>query len=276
MSNYNTYSNQWITKKSSSQHYAHTYLEKPALWQQVNDYLSQNLNLSPKVLVLGCGSGEEIEQLLKMGIESITAIDISSDLIEYASQVYLPFWKESYPQAKIELICQDITKYEYSTDYFDLIISSLTLHYIQNWDSLLSKLNRSLKSNGELIFSTHHPIKWASQTSRSKDSNSFIIGYQKSKTNNGDYQIWGDYLGFRAIKDKLFGQLEVVYYNRSISRIFQELKSNNFTITDLIEPIPTEETKSIKPDFWQVHSKIPLFVIFRCQKKLEISNKKQP
>ena len=41
---------------------------------------------------------------------------------------------------------------------FDIVLSSLTLHYLKNWDPVIKEFNRILKKNGYLIFSCHHPF----------------------------------------------------------------------------------------------------------------------
>jgi SAM-dependent methyltransferase len=43
-------------------------------------------------------------------------------------------------------------------DYFDIILSSLTLHYIKNWDDVFKEFNRILKVNEVFVFSVHHPF----------------------------------------------------------------------------------------------------------------------
>jgi SAM-dependent methyltransferase len=40
----------------------------------------------------------------------------------------------------------------------DVVVSSLALHYIQDWRPVLSEFHRVLKAGGRLVFSTHHPF----------------------------------------------------------------------------------------------------------------------
>jgi SAM-dependent methyltransferase len=42
---------------------------------------------------------------------------------------------------------------------FDLIFSSLTLHYVRDWEPLLKELHRVTRPGGALVFSTHHPCR---------------------------------------------------------------------------------------------------------------------
>src|ERR1043165_5945068 len=40
----------------------------------------------------------------------------------------------------------------------DIVVSSLALHYIEDWSLPLSEFHRILDADGRLIFSTHHPF----------------------------------------------------------------------------------------------------------------------
>ena len=41
----------------------------------------------------------------------------------------------------------------------DLVFSSLTLHYVLEWEPLLRELRRVTRPGGSLVFSTHHPCR---------------------------------------------------------------------------------------------------------------------
>ncbi len=246
---YSGYSNKWANKKKSNKHFAHQYLEKPAMYSKLPD-----LN-GKKVLCIGCGSGEECGYLKKAGASYILGIDNSEELISIA--------KNSYPDLEFQNL--DVQEIDFEENSYDFIFSSLTLHYLENWPELFQRLAKILKPGGRLLFSSHHPVKWGSETIRSKEFNEFKLGYKKLKDGSDKFEIYGDYLNFRRIEDKLFGELEVKYYHRSFSQMYKEITENSFKVLDIIEPKPTEESKGIKLDFYQVYSKIPLFIIFELE-----------
>lgn len=41
----------------------------------------------------------------------------------------------------------------------DLVFSSLTLHYVEEWEPILREFRRVTRSGGSLVFSTHHPCR---------------------------------------------------------------------------------------------------------------------
>lgn len=247
---YNKYSNQWITKRKSGTHFAHDYLEKPAMM----DKLSNLENLD--VLVLGCGSGEELEFILKSKPKKIVAVDSSKELIKVA--------EFNFPT--VQFIVSKLEDLEFENQTFDYIFSSLTFHYIKDWISLFNSLNSWLKPRGKILFSTHHPIKWGAKINKNNLFNEFTLGYKKDKKDDTQFQIYGDYLGFNKVQYKLFDKLDIIYYNRPISQMFSEITQNNLQIIDIIEPKPILESAKIKPDFYEVYSKIPLFLILKIQK----------
>lgn len=250
MTSYDKHYQAWVnaTKKI---HPAHDYLEKPAMINVLKTIKKKY----KKVLILGCGEGSEIEKLLPfLEIDaSIYGIDSSHQLIEIAKYNYAQY---SFECLKLE----DLENIDLRG--FDLIYSSLTMHYVEDWRSVFNKLSKICDHKAEFVFSIHHPIKWASKSIRSKEKNSFTLGYTKYKNIEKTYEIYGDYLGNQLIKDKLFGKIEIEYYNKSISEIFRIIKDSDFLLIDFLEPKPIEDCKTLLPDFYEVHSKIPLFAIF--------------
>jgi SAM-dependent methyltransferase len=252
---YNEYAKIWQSKKSSGNHYAHQYIEKPSIYK-----LLETLPPNLRILDLGCGSGEDIQKLNDLG-HVCTGIDSSNALVELASF-----------NTNQNCYSADISKESWEDclggNKFDLVFSSLTFHYIEDWEKLLTTIkNKVLNKNGYVLFSCHHPIKWGSLSTKSNLQNSFILGYEKNKDSSLSYKVYGDYLngsyklGVRKIEEKLFNQLDITHYSRSISTMFKTFKKSEFEVIDFEEPIPIEDIKD-KPDFYDVHNRIPLFCVF--------------
>jgi trans-aconitate methyltransferase len=247
---YNQYAKVWSSKKSSSTHYAHLYLEKPAMQSVLNG------TKYGSILDLGCGSGEDTKWLQNLSSD-ITGIDSSFELIAIAE----------FDNPESKFIVHDLNNI-YNTDKkFDLIFSSLTFHYIEDWNKLFTNIYQLLNNGGKVVFSTHHPIKWGSEVTKSKESNQFLLGYTKNKDANKTYKVYGDYLNQYKINEKLFQQLEITHYNRPLSEMFRIFQATGFEVLQFLEPKAVEESKAIIPDFYEVHTKIPLFVVWELRKK---------
>jgi SAM-dependent methyltransferase len=169
----------------------------------------------------------------------------------------------SFQTLKMEDINQLDNQFINSIDY---VYSSLAIHYLEDLKDALLKLKQFLSKTGSrFVISTHHPVKWGSQSTKNKTQKSFQLGYIKQTLNSKtvSYSIEGDYLNTYPITDKLLGSIDVVYYNRSISTLFSVFKECGFTISDIIEPSPLKEVQSLHPDFYEIHSKIPIFLIIK-------------
>jgi SAM-dependent methyltransferase len=259
MLDYNTFAKEWQSKRNSKVHFAHDFLEKPAMQELLPDLKDK------KVLVLGSGSGEECFDFLDKGASLVVGIDASSELIKIAEN-QAEF--REYDFTKVEFICQKIEDLDLKIKDFDYVYSSLTLHYIENWVESLIAIQKYMKPGSKMLFSVHHPVKWGSETTRGKDENSFHLGYRKSKLRDMDYTVYGDYLTPRPISDLLFGKIEIVHHHKPISQMFQEIQKAGMQVNQIVEPLPTLQSRRDKLDFYEVYSRIPLFIIFEITKKL--------
>ena len=248
---YDKYAQDWHLLQAKQQNnLAHRFLEKPAMQRLLP------ANKPVEVILLGCGSGEEIETLrsAKVQITSLYGIDNSAGLIDYA--------KLNYPE--YTFATQSLEEWQPKQPY-DLIYSSLTFHYVEDWSELFAKLYQALKPQGELLFSVQHPVKWGSATTRSKQANKFLLGYEKQKTTAG-FTVWGDYLTPREIHDTLFGKIPITHYHKPISEMVNTFIRSGFEIVQMLEPLPIAESKQTHPDFYKTYAKIPLFVIFKLRR----------
>jgi SAM-dependent methyltransferase len=260
MFDYNTFAKEWQSKRKSKVHFAHDYLEKPAMQALLPDLKNK------KVLVLGSGSGEECFDFADRGASLVIGIDASSELVKI-SQDQAEF--NDYNLSNVQFIGQKIEDLDLDTKDFDYVYSSLTLHYVEDWIDSLQKIQDHMKPGAKMLFSVHHPVKWGSETTRAKDENSFVLGYRKSKLRDLDYTVYGDYLTPRPVADLLFGKIEIVHYHKPISQMFQEIQKSGMKINQIVEPLPIPQSRRDKLDFYEVYSRIPLFIIFEIEKALE-------
>ena len=102
------------------------------------------------VLDLGCGFGWFCRWARENGAAHVLGIDVSEKMLAQASATTL--------DAAVTYTRADMERLELPPASFDLVYSSLALHYIANLHGLLSQVHRSLVQGGSLIFSVEHPI----------------------------------------------------------------------------------------------------------------------
>lgn len=246
---YNSFAKKWAKRMRSGKNSAHDFLEKPAM-----ENLLPPLN-GLSVLCVGCGSGEECGYLKSMGAAEVVGVDAAEKLLEIAS--------DSYPE--IEFIHSDIENLDLDRERFDLVYSSLVMHYMEDWKAALTNIYRMLKPGGQFIFSTHHPLLNSAEFIQEPGKSARLLGV--SRENGKLKEIFGDYYTGRLIEDVWFeGEFEVNYYHRSLEDIMADILASGFTIAGFYEPRATEAARTSDPDFFRAFTKIPLFMIFKLVK----------
>ncbi len=125
-----------------------------------------------------------------------------------------------------------------------MILCSMVIHYIKDWQVLFSEFNRVLKKDGLLVFSTHHPF---SDFTNHKDGNYFETELIKDE--------WSSY------------NITMSYYRRPLSDIFSVLKECDFRTEDVLEPQPLDECREKFPDAYKILSTKPWFICFKAIKE---------
>src|SRR5216683_2608576 len=102
------------------------------------------------VLDLGCGFGWFCRWARQQGAARLLGIDVSEKMLEQAAAVTR--------DAAITYTRADMEQLELPPDSFNLVYSSLALHYVENLNRLISAVYRSLVPGGSFVFSVEHPI----------------------------------------------------------------------------------------------------------------------
>jgi SAM-dependent methyltransferase len=248
MSEYDKYAVARAAEFANGQNFFHAYIEKPAMYEQLPDLQDKN------VLCVGCGTGEECLELQTRGAK-VTAFDSSPASVTFA--------KEHVDGVSFDVVdMDDRTAMEaYGSGQFDLIYSSMVLHYSNDLEHLLKSLHNFLKPGGNLLFSVGHPLRWASRVS--EDVSSALLGYVKHP-DHIDY--YGNYLETQQFSQQLADGPRVIYWMRPPSAYFKLLAQTGFVIKDFIEPQPTPEGRDVNPITYELRSKMPINMIFQTEK----------
>jgi ubiquinone/menaquinone biosynthesis C-methylase UbiE len=241
---YNRNFQEWLSKRGLG----HSHLEKPAMYSQLGNVKGKT------ILCLGCGAGEECAHIKFLGAKKVIGVDISKSLIQKA--------KENY--SELGFYVMDMEKLAFPKHSFDLVYSSLVLHYVKNWTKTLNEIKKVLKKKGIFLFSTHNPVYWGAYKKETKNEKMQILGYGQNKKTN-KIEVYGDYLNVRKINDVWFENFKVTYYHKPFSSIMKDILKSGFAIINCIEPGPLSSSKEINLNFYKKASKIPLFIIFKLQ-----------
>lgn len=96
---------------------------------------------------IGCGTGLFTDKIIKKIPNSrLMLVDISKNMIEYAKERYCK-------NEKITYLNIDAEKY-ISEKKYDLVVSNAVFQWFENLDNATSNINKSIKNNGKLYFST--------------------------------------------------------------------------------------------------------------------------
>lgn len=125
---------------------SHRFVEKNMMKSMITDLKNK------KILMLGCGTGEESKLLETFGATSkyLIGIDLSEKSIEIA--------KKTYPD--IDFVVGDMNDLQFENECFDFVYSSLAIHYNDTPERTYKEVYRVLKPDGLFLFSVGHPLRW--------------------------------------------------------------------------------------------------------------------
>ena len=220
---------------------ANILFEIPALFLMLPDLKGQ------RVLDLGCGLGEHCKLFVEAGAEQVVGIDISAKMLEIARK------ENSNPKIEyIQMPMEDIGRLEGS---FDIVVSSLAFHYVEDFAGVVQNIYSLLSDGGIFLFSQEHPLvsshcggnRWT------KDDEG-----NKLHLNLANYGVEGE-------RETTWFVDNVRIYHRMFSTIVNTLISTGFAIMQMIEPLPTEELLQRYPEHRDLLHK-PDFLLLKARK----------
>ena len=226
--------------RQSATNYNHL-LEQPVLKQMLPPLAQLT------ILDIGCGMGGFAKYCIEQEATKVIGIDISEKMIEEAKRVN--------HDEHIEYIHAALEDVQLTENSFDLVVSSLALHYIKDYQATISKISSSLKTGGHFVFSIEHPIVTARKATDNWIENS---SGERLFYAIDDYQFEGE----RQIHWYIDG---VIKYHRTFSTIINTLIENGLQIEKVIEPAPDEYAISQLPGIRNELRK-PSFLMIKAKK----------
>lgn len=205
---------------------ANDLIEIPQLFDLIGDVKDKT------ILNIGCGAGGHDRKLIELGAKEVLGIDISEKMICEA--------KKNCDSDKISYQVLSMNNLEEIDKKFDLVVSSLAIHYIEDYDGLCKKVYNLLNDGGQFIFSHGHPMDSA-VILKNVEKRYVIIGDKK-------YFLLSDYNneGKRTAHWFVDG---VETYHRNMSHLINGLIDAGFQIKRVNESYATEEIIKIRPKY---------------------------
>ncbi|MEV4546739.1 class I SAM-dependent methyltransferase [Nonomuraea wenchangensis] len=186
-----------------------------------------------RVLDAGCGAGAHAAELVARGAD-VTGVDLSAGLLALARERLGP---------DVPLLQADLSRppLPFPGGAFDLVLSSLVMHYLEAWEPTLREFARVLAPGGRVVLSTHHPFM--------------------------DMRISGsdDYLGTYAYTDawERGGRtMTMRFWHRPLRAMLAAFRDAGLTVEDIVEPDPLPEAAEIAPDAYRGLSRRAQFLLF--------------
>lgn len=199
-----------------------------------------------RVLDLGCGYGWHCKYAAEHGAFSVLGTDISKKMLAKAQAI------NSAPQINYQCIAMEDLSFPERT--FDVILSSLAFHYIEDFESLVVNISKWLKQGGTLVFSVEHPV------------------FTSYGTQDWYYDSSGEILHFpvdnyyyEGRREAIFLGEPVIKYHRTLTTYLNTLLQNGFELQHIIEPQPPEDMLEL--DGMKDEMRRPMMLLVSALKK---------
>lgn len=200
-----------------------------------------------RVLDLGCGAGQLAFYLADAGAAEVIGIDASERMLDVA--------RAQWAHPRVSYRRESMEDAGFSPGAFDLVVSSLALHYVRDYASLVRHIAHWLTPGGLLVFSTEHPI----YTARSS-ADGWVISAQGTRI------AWAldDYTeeGLREHRWFVDG---VRRYHRTLSTLLNGLIDAGLVIERVVESTPSDAWLLDRPQDADERRR-PLFLLVRARK----------
>jgi len=197
-------------------------LEGAGEWHQLKKLFPDAAGMD--VLDLGCGYGWHCKYAADTGSKRVLGIDESERMIEEAMR--------RNADAKITYCRCSLQDYEYPREAFDLVISNLVLHYVEDLDAVYERIHNTLRSGGIFLMNIEHPT--------------FTAGVNQQFAKDGTWPV--DQYYVPGPRETQFLGHTVVKYHHTLTQILGGLMKTGFEIQAVEEAMPPEAWREAMPE----------------------------
>lgn len=200
-----------------------------------------------KVLDLGCGLGWHCKYAIENNAKEVLGIDSSEKMLNKAEKIN--------GDKAIKYVKTTIEEVELKDRYFDVVISSLALHYIKDFNMVCKKVYDALVDKGEFVFSAEHPIF----TAEGKQD-----WYYDELGNRLHWPVDNYFNEGKRISNFL-GE-EVTKYHKTLTTYINTLIKNGFEIVEVTEAQPAVEMLKDNKEMLD-ELRRPMMILISAKKK---------
>lgn len=158
-----------------------------------------------RVLDAGCAAGYYAAAIAARAAD-VDAIDASPAMIALVEAKRLP-----NVRARVHDLAEPLSWI--GDGSLDLVVSSLTMHYLASWDSTFAEFHRALRNGGRLVVSTHHPAMTAP----------LVESYFETQPVTDSWTVDGN-------------ETQVSFFHRPMDAIVNAFTAAGFAVERMVEP----------------------------------------
>ncbi|WP_332310155.1 class I SAM-dependent methyltransferase [Paenibacillus sp. D9] len=210
-------------------------LEKPVMLELIGD--PEGL----RILDLGCGDARFGTELLERNCASYAGVEGSAAMSELARRTLA-----GTAGAFIHSSMEDWSDPQAS---YDLVLSRLALHYVDDLEAVLERIVQSLKPGGRLVFSVEHPV---------------ITSTLQPSGTRTDWTV--DRYFDEGFREQQWLGTTVRKFHRTVEHYFSALQAAGLAVGSLRESNPVRE-RFHSADTYERRRRIPLFLFFSASRR---------
>ncbi len=200
-----------------------------------------------RVLDLGCGAGQLARHLATGGATEVVGVDVSERMLALA--------RAEWAHPRVTYLRESIEAVVFPTARFDLVVSSLAVHYVDDYAGLVRRIAGWLAPGGVLVYSTEHPI----YTARLPGDGWVLDGA-------GQRTGWRlDRYADEGVREETWFVPGVCKVHRTLATLINGLLDAGLVIERVVEPAPSEQWLRDHPLAADERSR-PMFLLVRARK----------
>jgi SAM-dependent methyltransferase len=200
-----------------------------------------------RVLDLGCGAGQLAHHLAERGAAEVIGVDISERMLGLA--------RAEWSHPRLTYLREAIEQAAFPPDRFDLVVSSMALHYVADYRGLVRRIAGWLVRGGILVYSTEHPVYL---TRACPD------GWIRDAA--GQRRHWAvDAYAEEGLREEHWFTDGVQKHHRTVATLLNGLIDAGLSIERVVEPVADEEQLERRSD-WIHERRRPFCLLARASK----------